>query len=167
MALNWYLIHSKPRQERVALQNFEQQGVEVYLPLKAVEAQARDTVTVKAEALFPRYLFIRLDDTAPALSWSAVRFTRGVSRLVCFGAEPARVDPALIERLKACEADRQQTPVRLFSPGSPVRVTRGPFAGLDAVYQMADGDRRAIVLIELLSRSVSLAAPVADLRRLG
>ena len=31
--MHWYLIYTKPRQEKVALQNLEQQGYQCYLPL--------------------------------------------------------------------------------------------------------------------------------------
>ncbi len=33
----WYLIHTKPRQEHIALTNLERQGYTCYLPLLRVE----------------------------------------------------------------------------------------------------------------------------------
>jgi transcriptional antiterminator RfaH len=35
-------------------------------------------------------------------------------------------------------------------------VTQGPFAGLDAIYQMADGEGRVMVLLNILSKPVQL-----------
>ena len=32
---HWYLIHTKPRQESVALENLERQGYQCYLPVDA------------------------------------------------------------------------------------------------------------------------------------
>ena len=57
---NWYLIHTKIRQERVALENLERQGFESFLPLIRVEKLRRSALVVVEEPLVPRYLFIRL-----------------------------------------------------------------------------------------------------------
>ncbi|MBP7565631.1 MAG: transcription/translation regulatory transformer protein RfaH [Burkholderiaceae bacterium] len=165
--MHWHLIHTKPRQERVALQNFEQQGVPCYLPLRATEKLSGGALAQGLEPLFPRYLFIELDDEQPVVSWSSVRSTRGVNRLVCFGPRPAIVDPTLVEQLRAFEPARRNAPVPLFGAGKRIRIVQGPFSGLEAVYQMTDGERRAMVLIEILSRPVQLAVPVSALRNIG
>ncbi len=83
--MHWYLVHTKPRQEACALQNLERQGYDCYLPLLASEKLIKGAVTKLAEPLFPRYLFIRLDTGDSAKSWSPIRSTRGVSKLVGFG----------------------------------------------------------------------------------
>jgi len=53
-----------------------------------------------------------VDDTAK--SWAPLRLTKGVSRLVSFGIEPARADDGLIELLRTQEAAVQAEPERLF-----------------------------------------------------
>ena len=45
-------------------------------------------------------------------------------------------------------------------------VTEGPFAGIEAIYQLTDGEARAMVLIELIGRKVSLPLHPAALRAL-
>jgi transcriptional antiterminator RfaH len=57
---NWYLIHTKIRQERVALENLDRQGFECFLPTILAEKLRRGALQVMKEPLFPRYLFIRL-----------------------------------------------------------------------------------------------------------
>ena len=49
------------------------------------------------EALFPRYLFVRLE--AGRSNWSAIRSARGVVRLVEFGGVAARISSALMGAL--------------------------------------------------------------------
>ena len=50
----------------------------------------------------------------------------------------------------------------LFKPGECILLTEVPFAGIEGVYQMADGERRVIVLIEFLSEpAVIRVAPVS------
>jgi transcriptional antiterminator RfaH len=94
-----------------------------------------------------------------------IRSTKGVSRLVSFGIEPARVDDGLIKLLRTQEAAVQTEPGRLFMRGESVRLTEAPFAGIEGIYQMTDGERRVIVLIEILSKSVAVRVPPASLRR--
>ena len=58
MVMHWYLVHTKPRQEVVALLNLERQGYECYLPLIRVERVRRHFAQIVTEAMFPRYRFI-------------------------------------------------------------------------------------------------------------
>lgn len=165
--MNWYLVHTKPRQEARALLNLEQQGYECFLPLLAAEKLHQGALTVVSEPLFPRYLFIHLDADAPGMGWGSIRSTKGVSRLVSFGAEPAKIDARLIEALRAQgDAAGWQTR-KLFTPGERLLVTQGPFAGLEAIYQMNEGESRVMVLIELLSKTTQLRIAPASLRKIG
>jgi transcriptional antiterminator RfaH len=84
---------------------------------------------------------------------------------VRFGLEPARIDDALVAYLRQ-QQDRAAVIKRLFEPGQRVLVTEGAFAGVEGVFQMDDGQARAMVLIELLSRQVRLPVAAAQLRAL-
>jgi transcriptional antiterminator RfaH len=86
---------------------------------------------------------------------------------VKFGTEPAKVDDCLIELLKAKESAANDEPVRLFKAGEKVRLTAGPFAGIEGIYQMAEGERRVMVLIELMSKGVAAGVSPAELRKVG
>ena len=165
--MNWYLIHSKPRQEKIALLNLEQQGYECFLPLILSEKISQGCIALCEEPLFPRYLFIRLGQGATAKSWSPIRSTKGVSRLVSFANEPAQVSENLVQGLRSRQAIMFTNPQRLFNPGDRVVVTEGVFSGIEAVYQMADGERRAMVLIELLTKPVKMSLEPAKLRKVG
>ena len=163
--MRWYLIHCKPRQEKLALLNLARQGYECYLPMLRQEKLRQETLRVEDEPLFPRYLFIRLGEGERAKSWSPIRSTKGVSRLVCFGVEYANVDDALIEQLRAREASIQAAPEPLFKPGERVRLAETPFSGIEGVYQMADGERRAMLLINILSKPVIVRVSPGSLRK--
>jgi len=165
--MHWYLVHTKPRQEKSALENLQRQGYPCYLPTLPSEKIHQGILMTTDEPLFPRYLFIQLGHGDSAKSWAPIRSTKGVSRLVCFGAEPAKVDNRLIELLRAQEIAAQAKPERLFTPGERVRLTAPPFAGVEGVYQMVDGERRVMVLIEMLSKPVALRVSPASLRKAG
>lgn len=164
--MNWYLIHTKPRQEAVAALNLRQQGYECYLPMFSSERLRQRVLSVIEEPLFPRYLFIRPEGGSAPKSVVPIRSTRGVSRLVSFGSEPAQVDDRLIRVLRSHETARQ-APKRLFAEGERVAVVEGIFAGFEAVYQMVDAEGRVMVLIELLSKPVQARIEPASLRKLA
>lgn len=163
--MHWYVIHTKPRQEQRALVNLAQQGYGCYLPLLATEKLRQGALKVVQEPLFARYLFISLDTSQSGKSWAPIRSTQGVSRLVTFGTEPAKVDPDLIEALRASSGGLCERPERLFKQGDRVQIKDGAFAGLEAVYQMPNGESRAMVLIEILSKPVKLSLSPASLSK--
>ena len=164
---HWRLIHCKPRQEACALENLERQGFECYLPMLAVEKLRQGKLLVAKEPLFPRYLFIRLASGLDAPSWAPIRSTRGVSRLVRFGVEAAKVDDELISFLQSrCNSGEDATKP-LFARGERVRITSGAFAGIEGVFEMNDGDSRVMVLIELLSKPVRVPTPAVAVVRAG
>lgn len=150
----WYLVHTKPRQEDVALANLQRQGYECYLPQMLIERIRRRKAEIASEPMFPRYLFIRLDSSDEGKSWSPIRSTLGVSQLVHFGARAAKVDVALVELLR--QREHAMPLDAMFHSGDSVVITDGPFAGIEAIYQAADAEPRDFILLEILSKPVSM-----------
>lgn len=165
--MHWYLVMSKPRQERVAVENLARQGYECYLPTLQAEKIRRGAITLVDEPLFPRYLFIHLGHELSAKGWGPIRYTTGVSRLVTFGTEPAKIDDSLVSHLKISESNHKSNPRRLFTEGDRVRVTQGIFGGLEGVFQVADGDQRVMILIQMMSKPLSVAVHPSILQKTG
>ena len=163
---NWYLIHTKIRQERVALENLERQGFACFLPTILAEKLRRGVLQVVQEPLFPRYLFIRLGTGVESQSWAPIRSTLGVSRLVTFGQTPATIHDELIAQLQV-KTDSAEVQLRHFEPAEQVVVTDGPFLGVEAIYQMADAEGRVMVLLNILSKQVKLLVPPASIRKVN
>ena len=143
----WYADHSRPKQEHRALENLQNQGYEAWLPLITIEKLRRGRLADVVEPMFSRYLFIRLD--MEHTNWTPIRSTLGVSRLVSFGNRPAPMSDDLIQALRNMP---ERAPEKLLQPGQAVRVIDGPLKGLEAVYQQADGELRAMVLVDLMSK---------------
>ena len=143
----WYAVHSRPKQEHRALENLQNQGYEAWLPLITLEKIRRGRLTEVVEPMFSRYLFIRLD--MEHTNWTPIRSTLGVSRLVSFGNRPAPISDVLIQTLRSMP-ERQSE--KLLQSGQAVRVIDGPLKGLEVVYQQADGELRAMVLVDLMSK---------------
>jgi transcriptional antiterminator RfaH len=163
--LAWYLIHTKPRQEALALTNLSRQGFECYMPMLRLQKIRQRKTALVAEPMFPRYLFIRLDTSGSGQSWSPIRSTLGVNQLVRFGGQPAKVDGQLIDLIRSREQGTHAQP--LFSAGDSVTVADGPFAGLEAIYQNTDAESRSMILLNILSKPVSMHIDTASLRKTG
>ena len=163
--LSWYLVHTKPRQEELALANLQRQGYDCYLPQMRIERVRRRKAEVATEPMFPRYLFIRLDSSDQGKSWSPIRSTLGVSQLVHFGARAAKVDDNLVDLLR--QRERTLPTAAMFHSGDSVVITDGPFAGIDAIYQTTDAERRAFILLEILAKPVSMRIDAGRLRKAG
>ena len=160
--LRWYLIHTKPSSEELALCNLNRQGYDVYLPRALQAVRSRGCWRERIVALFPRYLFLRLNEGLQALN--PVRSTLGVSGVVRFGSRYTIVPDQVIGELRA-RADpasglhRLSCRPKLF-PGAAVRIMSGPFDGLEGVFERPAGADRVVVLLRILGQNASVC--VAD-----
>jgi transcriptional antiterminator RfaH len=112
--------------------------------------------------LFPRYLFVRLEDSS--ISATSVRCTRGVSHFVTSAGAPIAVHEGLVEQLR--ERVEQNANVVVSSMpkvGEKMQVVDGPFRGLNAVFCQTDGNSRAMVLITILNQQVKATMSLSNL----
>jgi transcriptional antiterminator RfaH len=151
--MTWYLIQTKPRQELIAKENLSNQGYECFLPMLHSEKIVRKALSILAAPLFPRYLFIQLDKDFGSKSWSPIRSTRGVSNLVRFGIEPAKVPDELVNFMRQ-RAQNYKWVKPLFESGQSIKIHSGPFANFEAIYQGMDANQRIIVLLEFMGKLV-------------
>ncbi len=143
---SWYLIYSKPQQERVARENLERQGYRSYLPMIRNRRRRQGRYVAVIEPMFPRYLFVHLNDETD--NWGPIRSTIGVANLVRFGMQAARVPHNLIEMMENREEDGVQmldTPE--FKAGDRVRIVEGVMAGYEAIFQAKTGKERVLLLL--------------------
>ena len=164
--LRWYLIHTKPLSEGLVQTNLERQGYETYVPRATQAVRCHGHWQDRIVALFPRYLFLRLNEGRQSLG--PVRFTMGVASVVRFGSKYTIVPDQVIRDLRA-RADAGTGLHRLgrvsqLAPGTPVRIRSGPFDGLDGVFEREAGAERVVVLLNLLGQAVSAYVPGDSVR---
>lgn len=151
-AKKWYLVYTKPRQERTARTNLDRQGYETYLPLMRKSLRRRGRRATSVVPMFPRYLFIHLDQSTD--NWGPIRSTLGVVSIVRFGREPARAPDELVNYLHTCEDEEgvQVIPPEDIRPGTKVRIADGAFTGYEGVYLARSSRERVVVLLQLCGR---------------
>ncbi len=155
IASPWYVVHTKPRSEARALENLERQGFEVFLPMITLQKVRRARVANITEPMFSRYLFLRVTPSMQDLS--VVRYTMGVSQLVRFGQVAAKVPHAWVEAMRSQPLLKES----LLKSGDKVVLAEGMLKGLEAIYVQPDGELRAMVLIDLLSRPHQISYEMA------
>ncbi len=155
----WRLIYTKPRQELEAQQQLERQGYTTYLPMLCRHQRHKGKQQEIQSPLFPRYLFIHL--TTGIDDWGPIRSTRGVSGMVQFGSEAAAVPDDLIAEIQARAADDgyHYEDRMALARGDSVRISEGPFAGYEALFQSNRGDDRVLVLLDVIGQTTRVEVP--------
>jgi len=160
---SWFLVYTKPRQEKTAKTQLARQGYRVYLPMIERVRKRGAKRTAHIEPLFPRYLFIHLDTYTD--DWGPIRSTVGVSALVRFGREPAQVPDALVELLRSRESGSglHVWAEPALRAGQAVRVNEGAMRGYEGIFVAGSGKERVIVLLDILGRRVRASVEAGQL----
>lgn len=159
---NWYAIQAKPCQEAIAESVVASLDLETFLPRLHHQRFSRGAWRNEVRPLFPGYLFARF---RPGHSLHAVRYSRGVCRVVGAGDTPLPVETELISEIRGrMDADGC---VRLHEPswvpGEVVNLQDGPFRGCRGIFErrLDDGHR-----VEILLQMINNARMVVDERSL-
>ena len=155
----WYVVHTRPHQERRAEANLLRQGFRVWLPvMERSRRHARRIETVRG-ALFPGYLFVNLDIEREA--WRAINGTFGVRCLLADGPRPQALPAGFVAALRdATGADGLSTAAPAdLRPGDAVTIAAGPFAECAAVVLRLAPGERVEVLLDVLGGRVPARLP--------
>jgi transcriptional antiterminator RfaH len=165
---SWFAVYTKPRQEHIALENLERQDFHCFLPMAVNPYQRRSEKKLRIEPLFPRYLFLNVIPDQQSLG--PVRSTRGVATMVRFGQELARLPETVINMINSrcdpCTGLVSLDPVPV-EPGDNVRVFDGPFAGLQGIFKERKGEKRALLLMEMLGTESTVEVDTLLLQKIN
>jgi transcriptional antiterminator RfaH len=157
---SWYAVATKPRSEAVAEANLLRQGYHCLLPRVRRVLRTAQSARSRIEALFPNYLFIRVDVDRESLA--PVRSTRGAIGVVRSGGEPVRVPDDVMARIQS-RIDASDGLVRLAPPslaaGQKVRMTEGPLADWEGVFLSEEGADRVRLLLQILGSVREVVLP--------
>ena len=149
----WFLLKTKTRQEKRAMENLLRQQVDCFCPEAFVEKILRGKKSQVIEILFPGYLFVNFRN--PESSIQSVKNTRGVQSFVSFGGHPAWVPSALIQELKEKTKLSENLLIsNLPKRGDKLKVIGGPFEGISVVFSRPNGYERAEVLLKIMNQQV-------------
>ncbi len=150
---DWYAIRVKSNRERITALGLTNKGFDVFLPEYVRQRGTRRGV--ERVVLFPGYVFGRFDphNRLPIL------MLPGVIHIVCAGKAPAPVDATELESLRVLlQTGLPINAHEQYTVGETVNIDNGPLAGARGVIA-GEENRRLLVSITLLQRSVSVALP--------
>jgi transcription antitermination factor NusG len=152
-SLPWFALRVRSRAEQLAGTALSGKGFEVFVPTY-VECRRYSSCVKKVEAaLFPGYLFCRLDvnQRLPILT------TPGVEHIVSFGGIPQAIADREISAIRTVVDSRLPAiPWPYLKAGNPVRIEFGPLAGLEGQVVLEKSRERLVLSVDLLQRSISV-----------
>ncbi len=162
--LQWYVIHTKPRQEDVAEAYLRELGLETFHPKLWVKRVVQGRLQRFIKPLFPGYLFAQFELRR---SLRAVKYGRGVRQIVSTGNEPTPVDEEILEVIRGRMHDGYVTIEPRMEPGDRVMVESGPLRGFQGIFEreMKDSER-VIILLETVRYQARVLLEKGELKRI-
>jgi len=162
---NWYALHTKPHKEQQVASFLNERGIEIFYPTLPVSSPSS---AHRERAFFTSYLFAHVDLETTGL-WP-LHYAPGMRGVVMFGGTPAVIEDKIVAFLRArlAQKDIFDGHGQVLTRGDRVRITSGPLADWDAVFdQRLSADGRVRVLIQLLHRWTKVEMNAAELRKIG
>jgi transcriptional antiterminator RfaH len=146
----WWVLHTKPRAEKMLARQLLRRSVGFYLPLYPRTGRHKNRPLVSHLPLFPGYLFVHgtEDDRRIALETNCVVRTITVADQAQLQAELARVHLLTESGLPLVPEDR-------LLPGAWVEIISGPLKGLEGKIIRRDNQQRFVVEVDFLRRGAS------------
>jgi len=154
----WFVLYSKPRQERLLKGQLERRSIDAYLPLYPRRGRRQ-----LPEPLFPRYLFARVD--AEQMSPELVKWLPGLTSFVRFGEDYATVPENVVSEIRQQTDQMHMLGVAPFEQGQCVRIVGNhPLGSLRAVFDRPlSGGARARIFVGFLGRLNRCEVDMRDL----
>ena len=151
----WICAYTKPAGELYAAENAQRLGFSTYAPIY-LDRQVE-------KFLFPRYLFIFIDEI-----WVALKSAFGIVKLLMEGDVPRIVPSRVMSYLRSCEDKNGyfHTPVR-FQRGDEILIVRGSLGNrsnpIRARFEHMSVKDRCWALLEMMNGLVTVELSVFDI----
>src|SRR6266496_2880802 len=161
--MEWYAVYTCPRHEKYVAKQLNDRRLESFAALYRSVHQWKDRRKTVEVALFPSYVFVRMD---PAERLRVLQVP-GVVHLVSFNGRPATLPTAEVEALRAgFTRQMHMEPCAYLHTGDRVHVVRGPLIGAQGILVHIKGKLRVVITLDVLMRSVAVEIDAADVEAL-
>lgn len=148
---SWVVLHTRPRCEKKIADFCERNTIPVYLPLRAKAHRYGSRERVFLSPLFPGYAFCITTQPQRML----VRQNRHVANVL-----DVLDQETLVSQLRQIQQALAVGDVAEVMPyletGRPVRVTGGPFKGLEGIVARVKGRTRVVINVDMIRQSVAV-----------
>jgi transcription antitermination factor NusG len=151
----WYAIRTRSRHEKVAANELDARGIQVFLPLVSSVRQWSDRRTEVNLPLFPGYAFVRVAYFSP----DRVRVLKasGVVGFVGPSSAGSSIPDEQIEAIRTVLV--RKVPVKdhpFLKVGQRIRVRGGSLNGVQGILVAVNGLRSLVISVEPIQRSLSI-----------
>jgi transcription antitermination factor NusG len=156
----WYVAQTRCRHEKRVAEQLEGRGIEHFLPLYETMSRWKDRRVRLRLPLFAGYVFVRfpLNERLRALE------IPGLARLVGFGGLPVALPDDEMEAMRnGLMSSLRAEPHPYLTVGRRVRITGGPFAGIEGVLKRKKSGMRVVVSLNLIQRAIAVDVAAADI----
>lgn len=157
----WFALYTRPRHEFKAQLSLNSMQIENYLPTLTRVKQWSDRKKKVVEPLFKSYIFIKASERERL---KAVEIDQ-VVKTIFFNGKPSVIPESQIKGLKKMLEETDQVSVlEGIVKGTKVKVTEGPFNGVEGiVYSVSKDERHLAITVEMLNRSVIVSLPASSI----
>jgi transcription antitermination factor NusG len=164
---DWFAVQVRARWEESTARLLSQKGYETLLPMYKSERRWGGRLRTVEAPLFPSYVFCRFD----VLKRLPILVTPGIMAIVSRGRVPVPIEPSEIANIQTLVlSGAQAEPWPYLEVGKRVRIEDTALHGVEGILIGFKGNRRIVVSVSLLRRSVALeidralVVPVSETR---
>jgi transcription antitermination factor NusG len=142
----WYVLYTKPRQEKKVADSLNAIGIEAYCPLVTVVKQWSDRKKKVQIPLINSYVFVNIDEHQR----EEVFKVSGIVRYLFWLGKPAVVRAIEIEALKqSLEGIVASFEVSAIQKDTIYKIPEGPFQGFEGIVKNINATTIQLLLVDL------------------
>jgi transcription antitermination factor NusG len=158
----WYAVMTRAKHERVVGERMRERGLETFLPTIKQTHRWSDRDKVVEVPLFSCYAFVKMQMTNEM--FYRVANLDGVFRFVGTGSVGTPIPDDQIEAVQAVVSQKLPWSIYPFlNIGQRVRIRGGSMDGVEGILVARDGDRKLVVSIDAIQRSMAVQIEGYDL----
>jgi len=160
---NWWVLHTRPRQEKSVARQLHAGSMPFYLPLISRRLHMRQRVFTSYLPVFGGYVFLLAEPDERLMALATKRIVRSIPV-----ADQDGLWHDLTQMYRLICSGAPITPEDRLSPGALVEIRSGPLAGLRGKILDKASRRRFVVEVDFIQRGASVLlddftlAPVMD-----
>ncbi len=151
----WFVLQTKPRNEKIVYKQIEQKGIDVFLPLVEKIKIWSDRKKKIHVPLFSGYVFLNANEEERL---RAISNTLGAIRYIFYEKRPATVSNREIELIKQTLVEPEKVSIeqKRIKKGDMIIITHGIFKGMKGYVNEFRGNYKLTANLEELSYSFSV-----------
>lgn len=164
MKQEWYAIRVRSNYEQTTSKVLEARGYAVFAPTYREKRQWSDRTRNIDVPLFGGYIFcsMNIQQRLPVLQ------APGVVNIVSFGKAFVPIPESEIGAIQMLlKSHAVVRPCPYLNVGEPVMIERGPLTGLEGILQQIRNERRLVLSVHLLKRSVAVEVNLEWVKRVN